>query len=132
MLNARTLMFGLIFGLLDSIGLPIIKKVSHGLNPLWMIVPVILYASSPFIFLKALEGETLTIMNLVWDLTSDVIVTLIGLLYFSEKVSAVKLLGVCLSFVSLSLMAYEPDGWEAMINRNISRIKNVIGGAFSS
>ncbi len=66
MLNTRTLTFGLIFGLLDAIGLPIVKAVSkHSLSLPWMVIPLVLYASSPFIFLTGLEGETLTILNLV-------------------------------------------------------------------
>ena len=123
MLNIRTLLFGLAFGLLDSIGLPIVKGVSSGWNPFWMIVPLVLYASSPFIFLKALEKESLTIMNLVWDLVSDVVVTLIGLFIFSERISSVKMLGVLLSFVSLFLMTYEGDGWCEMIDRNVAKIR---------
>lgn len=118
MIYWRTILFGLGFGLLDSIALPVIKKVSLGLNPYWMIIPVLAYAASPFIFLEALKQETLTIMNLVWDLTSDLIVTLIGLFIFSEKISPVRLVGVILSFVSLSLMAYEGDGWNDYIKQN--------------
>lgn len=64
-------------------------------------------------------------MNLVWDLTSDVVVTLIGLFIFSERISSVKMLGVLLSFVSLFLMTYEGDGWCEMIDRNVAKIREV-------
>ena len=105
MLNLRTLLFGLMFGLLDAVSLPVIKAVSvGGVSFGWMIVPFLLYAASPFLFLTGLRGETLTILNLVWDLSSDVIITIIGLAFFRESISSTKLLGVCMSFVALFLM----------------------------
>ena len=111
MFNWRTLMFGLGFGLLDAVSLPIIKGVSLGWNKLYMVIPFLCYAFSPFLFLKALSGESLTIMNLVWDLSSDVTVTLIGLFAFGEKIPIVKFSGLLLSLVSLFLMTYEGNGW---------------------
>jgi len=125
MFNWHTLFFGLLFGIMDAISLPIIKGVSIGWNPLYMIVPFFLYASSPFIFLKGLAKESLTILNLVWDLSSDVIVTFIGLFIFAEKISSVKMLGVGLSFVSLLLMTYEGDGWCDAIDGFVAKITNV-------
>jgi multidrug transporter EmrE-like cation transporter len=126
MLNLRTLLFGLVFGLLDAISLPTIKSVSTGaLKPIWMGVPFILYAASPFLFLYGLKGESLTILNLVWDLSSDVIITLIGLLIFAEKISSVKMLGVCFSFIALFLMAYEGDGLESFLSSNIAKVRDL-------
>lgn len=121
MFNIRTLLFGLGFGLLDATALPVVKNVSRGWNLWWMIVPAILYGLSPFMFLKALSTETLTIMNLVWDLSSDVVITLIGLFVFAEKVSPVKLLGVFFSFLALFLMTYEGDGWNEFLSSNTRR-----------
>lgn len=109
MLNLRTLAYGLLFGLIDSVSLPIIKGVSIGWNKWLMLVPIIMYAISPLIFLKGLSGETLTILNLVWDLTSDIIVTIIGLFFFAEHITPIKGIGVGLSFISLFLMSYEND-----------------------
>lgn len=123
MLNVRTLLYGLIFGLLDATTLPVIKNVAMGWNRWWLLVPVALYAISPFIFLSALKsGETLTIMNLVWDLTSDVVITIIGLLIFAEKLSPVKLLGVVFSFISLFLMTYEGNGWNTFLAENFNKL----------
>ena len=128
MFRLRTLLFGLIFGLLDALCLPIVKSVSLGtIAPAMMIIPLILYGASPFIFLLGLKGETLTILNLVWDLTSDVVVTLIGLLVYAEQISSIKKLGVLLSFVSLFLMTYEGDGISEAIDSNIAKIRGELG-----
>jgi multidrug transporter EmrE-like cation transporter len=104
--NGRTILFAIIFGLLDCVALPIIKGVSIGWKPAFMIIPLIIYSISPFVFLKGLEQESLTILNLVWDLTSDVVITIIGLFIFSEKLNPYNLVGVGLSFIALLLMTY--------------------------
>ena len=124
MFNLRTLLFGVIFGLLDATGLPVVKAVSNGMLSIkWMILPFLLYASSPFIFLKGLQGETLTILNLVWDLSSDLIITVIGLFFFGETIGYTKALGVCLSFVSLFLMSYESEAFENALAGGMRRVK---------
>ena len=128
MFNWRTLLFGFAFGLLDSLALPLIKNVSLGWSFKWMVLPIIAYAASPLIFLSALKKESLTIMNLVWDLTSDVTVTLIGLFIFSEKLPPVKMFGVVLSFLSLLMMTYEGDGWNEFISRNYNKVAETFGG----
>jgi multidrug transporter EmrE-like cation transporter len=117
-INWRTIGYGLGFGALDAAALPIVKAVSNGWSPVWMIIPVILYGASPFLLLSALRQETLTIMNLVWDLTSDLIVTFIGLVLFGETISPVKGLGVGVSFIALTLMSYENHALNDFLTRN--------------
>jgi hypothetical protein len=131
MFNWRTLLFGLLFGTIDAITLPIIKGVSTGWPFKLMIIPFLLYASTPFIFLRGLAGESLVILNLVWDLFSDVVVTIIGLFIFAETIPTTKLVGVGLSFISLFLMTYEGDGWNDMLDRNIAVLKQAAGGFLS-
>ncbi len=131
MIQWRTLAFGAAFATLDSISLPIIKGISQGWNPMYILVPMVLYGLSPLIFLKALEKETLTIMNLTWDLSSDVFVTLIGLFFFAEKLPPLKMLGVCLSFVSLFLMSYDGNSWNEYLTNGYdtvtTTVKQVLG-----
>lgn len=128
MLNARTLLFGLMFGLLDAISLPTIKAVSKGmLSYAWMALPFLLYAASPFLFLEGLKGETLTILNLIWDLSSDLIITLIGLFYFRESLSYTKSLGVLFSFMALFLMSYESEPLEQFLGGGARRVKAALG-----
>lgn len=131
-LNWRTIGFGLGFGLLDSIALPIVKGVSTGWDPAWMVVPAILYAGSPFLFLTALRQETLTIMNLVWDLTSDLVVTFIGLVIFAETISPIKALGVGVSMIGLMLMSWESHTVNEFLGRNFTAVKEVFTGPSST
>ena len=128
MLNLRTLLFGLMFGMIDAISLPTVKAVRLGSLGLgWMVVPFVLYAFSPFLFLHGLKTESLTILNLVWDLSSDLIITLIGLFFFMEKISYTKMMGVALSFVSLLLMTYESQDLEHMLHGGAVRVREMFG-----
>ncbi len=126
MLNWRTLAYGLGFGLLDATALPIVKSVSIGWDPAWMIIPTLMYAAAPSILLTALREETLTIMNLVWDLSSDLTVTIIGLLVFAEKISPIKMLGVFVSFIGLILMTWESVAFNGFLSRNFEGLKGAI------
>ena len=74
-----------------------------------MIPAVLLYSITPLIFLMGLKNSNLTVMNLVWDLMSDVLVTFFGLFIFKEKLSFTKMAGVALSFVALALMTIDED-----------------------
>jgi multidrug transporter EmrE-like cation transporter len=128
MFNLRTLLFGLMFGMIDAISLPTVKAVRLGSMGLgWMIVPFVLYAASPFLFLYGLKTESLTILNLVWDLSSDLIITIIGLFFFMEKISYTKMIGVALSFVSLLLMTYESSDLEHMLHGGAMRVREMFG-----
>ncbi len=82
-----------------------------GLSPIYVILGMILYGLQPFVFLKSLQYETMTVMNILWDLTSDVLVTGSGLLYFKEKISSIKKVALVFAFISIILFSY--DDWSS-------------------
>jgi len=106
------LLYGLLMATIDAFMLSFIKAFNLG----WikdfgwfkgarlMLLPTIVYALQPWIFLEAMKFETLTVMNLLWDMTSDVLVTAVGLLYFEETLSPRKMLGVVMSFIAMCLL----------------------------
>ncbi len=126
-MNWTTLGYGLTFGLLDSIALPMVKWVHNGANAWWMLVPILIYAANPLIFLNAMKTETLTVMNLVWDLTSVLLITLIGLFVFRETLPPLKVLGVFVSLIGLFLMTYEGNGWNEYLVRNFRNVREAMG-----
>lgn len=112
-LNTTPLKFGFIMAAVDVFMLSIIKKVSLDSKIIrWMILPTIIYAIQPWIFLQSLQYESLIIMNLLWDLISDVLVTLTGLIFFKETIGPYKLIGVVLSFISITLMSLDDGPWK--------------------
>lgn len=99
---------------IDVLTLSSIKAISGNLSRFlkWMVIPTLLYAIQPWIFLHTLKFESLIVMNLMWDLLSDVLVTATGFLYFKEKIGPYKTLGVIFSFVSIVLLSLEDGQWE--------------------
>ena len=106
--------FAAVMATIDVFMLSIIKIVGTKAKYLkWMIVPTIVYAIQPWIFLSALKFETMTVMNFTWDLMSDILVTIVGIYYFGEKLGPVKSLGVFMALISVALLAYD-DGTLAL------------------
>jgi drug/metabolite transporter (DMT)-like permease len=112
-LNWTPIAYGAVMASIDVFMLGIIKKVStQAMLFKWMIVPTVIYALQPWIFLSSLRFESLIVMNLMWDLISDILVTATGFLYFKERIGPYKTLGVILSFVSIVLMSLQDGKWE--------------------
>jgi len=108
MVRWNVLGYGLVLAFVDVVMMPITKGVANRSLPLWlMIVPTLVYAADPWIFLQSLKVETMVVMNLVWDLISDILVTFVGLFILGEKVSTMKSIGIGLSFVSLYCLSHE-------------------------
>jgi multidrug transporter EmrE-like cation transporter len=101
------LLFGLLMATIDVFMLSLIKSISiDGTRMIrWMVLPTIIYALQPWIFLNSLKFESLVVMNLMWDVLSGVLVTLVGIIYFGEKVGFYKRIGVVLSLISVFLLA---------------------------
>ena len=110
MLKWSVLAYGGLLALIDVVMMPITKGVATKSLPMWlMIVPTLVYAADPWIFLKSLSLESMVVMNFVWDLLSDVLVTFVGLFILGEKISLFKGIGICLSFLSLFLLTCEDE-----------------------
>jgi multidrug transporter EmrE-like cation transporter len=91
---------------IDSFMLSFVKYISlHKQYVGLLFIPMVFYTLQPLIFYFSLQYETLTVMNLLWDVISDVVITLIGLLFFQEKIGPYKRAGVILSFISIVLMS---------------------------
>lgn len=101
-----SLIYGLAMAIIDVFILSMLKAINLGWikNFAWMGIASVTYAIQPWIFLKSLNIESLTVMNLMWDMLSDVLVTVVGLWYFKEQLTVKKLCGVGLSFVSIYLL----------------------------
>ena len=100
------LIYGTYMATVDVFMLSILKAINLGwISSSLIFLPTLIYAMQPWIFLKSLEFESMTVMNLLWDVISDVLVTGTGLYFFKEKLSRTKMLGVGLSLISIMLMS---------------------------
>jgi len=111
MFNMIPFAFAATMASIDSTMLSLIKYIStHEKHIGWLILPMIVYSLQPVLFYLSMKYETLTVMNLLWDVISDVIITFIGLMIFREQIGPYKKVGVIFSFLSIILMSLN-DGF---------------------
>jgi multidrug transporter EmrE-like cation transporter len=100
------LVYGTYMATVDVFMLGMLKAINLGwISKSLIFLPTLIYAMQPWVFLTSLNYESLTVMNLLWDVLSDVFVTLEGLYFFKEKLSRTKMLGVGLSLISVFLLS---------------------------
>jgi hypothetical protein len=110
--NMLPVFFGIIMAFMDIFMISNLSLIHQGTMSAGWGVPlsVGIYALQPLIFLKAMSYDGMAITNLVWNLlSSDVALTLQGLVIFGEPIKGVRLIGVCMSIISIFLMAYTEE-----------------------
>jgi len=109
MFNFYSLGFGSLLAGIDLVMMYIIKQYSKGVftSPYWMILPPFIYGLTPFILLFSLKFETLVVMNMSWDIISDIFVTAMAFFILGESLSFTKKIGIMLSFIALFFLSYE-------------------------
>lgn len=103
------LIIGTALGFTDLFNMSLMKNISLGNWGIkWMALPTLIYVLEPWMFYFGLASKaSMTVLNLTWDLTSDILVTAVALFYFKEHVSYIKLIAVFFAFCSISLFAYD-------------------------
>jgi drug/metabolite transporter (DMT)-like permease len=109
MLNFIPLAFASLMALIDTVVLSLFKGYSLGLIKWRAVIPIgmVLYSLHPYIFLQALNYESMTVMNLLFDVLSDISVTIMGLFYFKESLSGIKKIGLVFAFIGIVLLSYD-------------------------
>ena len=106
--NMLPIFFGTMMAIVDIFMMSSVKMTSTGsISPSWGVpFSVSVYALQPLIFLKAMKFEGMAVTNLIWNLMSNIIVTLQGVFVFGESIKGTRWLGICMSLLSLGLLAY--------------------------
>ena len=122
MIAWRSVLYASVMALIDSGMLSIIKKISMntGTGLIYMIIPTLVYACQPWLFLSAIKTETMTVMNLLWDLISDILVSIIGIIYFKEFMGPIRMTGLFLGIISLILLSWKEYDGIIINNFNVS------------
>jgi multidrug transporter EmrE-like cation transporter len=102
------IVFGLVMALIDINMMGTLKFIDQGKLAYNIGFPIatLLYAFQPYVFLKAMEHSNMLTTNLIWNLASNILVTLAGVFFFKEKIKGLKWLAICLSLFSLGIFAY--------------------------
>ena len=104
------ILFGIALTVNDILMMYTLKQVTLHKIPVSEGLPfaTLVYSLEPYIFWQAMRytGEGIMVTNLIWDLTSDIAIALIGMFWFGEEIQGLRWIALILSFTSLGLFAY--------------------------
>ena len=100
--------FGVVMASFDIVMMSVakmvsLKQISYNIG---LPIAAVIYSIQPYFFMKALNYENMVVTNLVWNLVSDIIVTLQGVFIFGESIAGLRWIAICMSIVSLTIFAY--------------------------
>ncbi len=98
---------GIVMSIIDVIMMGSVKQLFMN-GTLWSIriIPfIVLYALQVPLFGVAMSFTGIAVMNLMWDLISNILVTATGLLWFGESVGRYKRAGIVFAFIALTLLS---------------------------
>jgi multidrug transporter EmrE-like cation transporter len=103
--------FGTIMALIDIGMMTTAKLISTGkiTEGFGTLLGIGLYAPQVLVFIRAMDYEGMAVTNLIWNMISDIIVTLEGVIMFKESIKGMRWLGIIMSIFSLGLLAYTED-----------------------
>jgi len=103
--------FGAFMAIIDVFMMGGIKMVHNGSLPLvsGVIGSSAIYLLQPLVFLKAMNYQGMAVTNLVWNLISNIIVTVQGVFIFGESIKGLRWVAMAMGIVSLVLFAYSED-----------------------
>ena len=104
-----------IYGLLVAFILAMNDVISFGIAKLIYLeifsinslaIPIILYGFQLPIFYYGLKFSSMKLLNVSWNLISNILVSSIGFFYFKEKVNNIEIVGFIFAFLSIICFAY--------------------------
>ena len=100
--NLQPIVYGTYMATVDVFMMGILKAIHLGwLNKVFIFLPTLLYSMQPWVFLASLKFESLTVMNLMWDVMSDLLVTFMGIFFFQEKLKSSQMIGIGFAFAAV-------------------------------
>lgn len=106
-MNYIPFVFASILSSVDVLAFGLVKEVDlKELNPYFVVIAMLLYAVQPLILWKALQYETLTIVNIMWNIISSIFIAIMGLGLLHERLSYRERIGCILGFLSIYLFAF--------------------------
>lgn len=91
---------------IDGIVMSALKARSIGKLKGWWVFPfaMLIYAFQPIAFYFGLSFESMTVLNVLWDVLSDIIVAIIGIFVFGEHLSTQQCIGLAFCMAGIVLL----------------------------
>lgn len=105
-MNYTILLIAILMAAIDAFVLPMVSIIhTSNMNIGYMIFPILIYSSQLLIFKYALNYGTLAQMNMLWDITSDILVALISVLVLREALTQNISFGLLFGIISIYLLS---------------------------
>jgi hypothetical protein len=75
----------------------------NNINTYYLLIPSIMYSFQITLFYYGLNVTSMAVLNIIWNLLSSILVTILGLFYFEEKITNLKFYAILLGLFSLFL-----------------------------
>jgi uncharacterized membrane protein len=113
-----TYLYAVLMASIDGVVLTLLKAQQTGLIKNILVFPfsMAVYALQPLIFYSGLSYGSMSILNILWDVISDIIVLVIGIFVFEEKFSLQQAVGMLFCVLGIILLKIGPDSTHPRIN----------------
>lgn len=101
-----TIFWVLVITCVEATAMSIIEYSANNSNN-YYILGMICYMFVPIILYRLLLKGELSVINSLWNVSSIVIVTIIGITVFKDKITKYKLIGVLFSILAIASIEYE-------------------------
>jgi multidrug transporter EmrE-like cation transporter len=105
-------LFALYMSTVDAIILTLLKSHKIGMVKGFWVFPLafIVYGFQSIMFYFGLSFGSMTVLNVLWDVISDVLVSLIGVYFFGETLNTIQCVGLVLALTGITLLgAHDGD-----------------------
>ena len=106
MLSNNVWLFILLIAVLETIAMGVIEDSANKRNK-YFIIGIFIYCIVAYILYEILKDGNIAITNALWNATTVVLVTLMGIFYFDEKFTIYQYIG--LAFAILAVIFIEMD-----------------------
>lgn len=100
------ILYTTVMALIDVIIMTLLKlkSISVLTSPYILPLTMAIYSLEPLLFYKALSVKGMAILNVLWDATSSILIAIVGVFIFGEKISLINWLGIFLCTVGIILV----------------------------
>lgn len=104
-MNYPVIVYGSIMSIIDVIVFTILSMMKKNLiSENFLPMLLVLYGLQPLIFYYGLSYTNMSVLNLSWNLMSNIIVTTIGVMYIGNILSLTQCIGIIVGIVALYLL----------------------------
>jgi multidrug transporter EmrE-like cation transporter len=101
------ILVGFILSLNDILSFELTKSYYLKKEKIWLMLPMLLYSLQIPLLYYGLQTTSITVLNITWNLFSNILISLMGIFYFKEKINRLKIAAILLGISSLFLFSFE-------------------------